>query len=448
MCKLPEDDREAILLRYFESKPFNAIGTKLGLTENAARMRVERALDKLRGLLAARGVASTSAAIAAVLTAQSVSAAPPGLAASVVGASLATVGATAAAQTGISGLVSLLKLKLVLPLAIGVAGVVTLLWQQRMLADLRNENAALLSQTQELAQRSGGDAQRQAKINPDELERLRQQNSELLRLRGEVGRLRQELATRTPAATKQIAETTIEATTNDTSKGIFIKARFITLPTGKLAQFGLPTEGQSRVFNETESQTLTKQILEVPEARLVSSPAVVTISGRQAQVHAVNVEADADGKPVSVQRLGPALDVLPTLGADGVSINLAVFGDIVQPGYTDRIVGQLAPAQPLDVENSANASSSERMADTSPTVSANTSWPSLIGTNVIKNIIIRDGQSVAMVKPLDPKVLEGDSQAQGAQSLLVFVTTVLLDPAGNRVHNDEELEEATAKNGK
>jgi hypothetical protein len=102
----------------------------------------------------------------------------------------------------------------------------------------------------------------------------------------------------------------------------------------------------------------------------------------------------------------------------------------------------------LDVENSTNASSSERVADTSPTVSASTSWPSVTGTNGIKNITVRDGQTVAMVKKLDQNAFEGESPAQGEQSLVVFVTTVLLDPAGNRVHNDEELEEATAKNGK
>ena len=81
MHELPEPDREAILQRYFEKKPFLQIAAKLGLTENAARMRVERALEKLRGILASRGVASTSVALAAVLGTQAVSAAPVALSA-------------------------------------------------------------------------------------------------------------------------------------------------------------------------------------------------------------------------------------------------------------------------------------------------------------------------------------------------------------------------------
>ena len=48
MHELKETDREAILLRYFENRPFAEIGGQLGLNENAARMRVERALEKLR----------------------------------------------------------------------------------------------------------------------------------------------------------------------------------------------------------------------------------------------------------------------------------------------------------------------------------------------------------------------------------------------------------------
>src|SRR5579859_4119477 len=56
MHELKPADREAILLRHFENRPLVEVGAKLGLTENTARMRVERALDKLRARLARRGV--------------------------------------------------------------------------------------------------------------------------------------------------------------------------------------------------------------------------------------------------------------------------------------------------------------------------------------------------------------------------------------------------------
>ena len=79
--ELKEADREALVLRFLEDRPLREVGTRLGLKENAARMRVDRALDKLRGLLAKRGITSTAAALAVVLAEQAGVAAPAGLAA-------------------------------------------------------------------------------------------------------------------------------------------------------------------------------------------------------------------------------------------------------------------------------------------------------------------------------------------------------------------------------
>jgi len=81
--QLREGEREAVLLRFFEGRNFTAVGEALAVSEDAARMRVERALDKLRAVLARRGVTSTSVALATVLAAQPVIAAPAGLAAAV-----------------------------------------------------------------------------------------------------------------------------------------------------------------------------------------------------------------------------------------------------------------------------------------------------------------------------------------------------------------------------
>jgi RNA polymerase sigma factor (sigma-70 family) len=49
MDQLKECDREIMLLRYFNGLTFGEVGARLNLTENTARMRAERALDKLRG---------------------------------------------------------------------------------------------------------------------------------------------------------------------------------------------------------------------------------------------------------------------------------------------------------------------------------------------------------------------------------------------------------------
>lgn len=92
---LREADRDAIVLRFFERKSFAEIGARLALTENAARMRVERALEKLRVMLARRGVTSTGAALAVALGNQAVGSAPAGLVAAVAAGALTDVAASA-----------------------------------------------------------------------------------------------------------------------------------------------------------------------------------------------------------------------------------------------------------------------------------------------------------------------------------------------------------------
>ncbi len=85
---LPPFDREAVLLRFFANRPFGEVGRQLGLSENAARMRVERALGKLQEALRRRGITSTAVALGAALAGNAVVAAPPGLAATATGMAL------------------------------------------------------------------------------------------------------------------------------------------------------------------------------------------------------------------------------------------------------------------------------------------------------------------------------------------------------------------------
>jgi len=91
--KLSDTDREAVLLRFFEQRPFTEIGAALELTEEAARKRVERALEKLRAGLAHRGITSTANALSLVLVSKCAVAVPVGLAAQVSVNALATAAA-------------------------------------------------------------------------------------------------------------------------------------------------------------------------------------------------------------------------------------------------------------------------------------------------------------------------------------------------------------------
>ena len=59
VAELNEKDRAAIVLRFFQNKSLGEIGAALGASESAAKMRVNRALEKLRKFFAKRGVSST-----------------------------------------------------------------------------------------------------------------------------------------------------------------------------------------------------------------------------------------------------------------------------------------------------------------------------------------------------------------------------------------------------
>ncbi len=110
MRSLDAQDCQAVLLRHFERCSYSEIGSSLGLAEDAARMRVNRALEKLHDILAKRGVTSTSLALAGLLAGNAVGAAPAHLAARITNA--ATTG-----TTGANGPASLLTSKLKLALA-------------------------------------------------------------------------------------------------------------------------------------------------------------------------------------------------------------------------------------------------------------------------------------------------------------------------------------------
>ncbi len=195
--RMPSADRDALLLRFFERRSFGEIGAAMGVSEDAARKRVSRSLDLLRELLGRRGVTATCATLAGLLMAQTVQAAPAGLAAALTTASLA---ATASASTTIGTLIhtmisSKATLGLVTAAALGLTTTVGLqhLSNQR----LQTDNAGLREQ---LARVPAPAPQAAPTVDPSELARLRAEHSELLRLRGEVTRLRRAQADAAKAA--------------------------------------------------------------------------------------------------------------------------------------------------------------------------------------------------------------------------------------------------------
>ncbi len=192
MHDLGETDRVAVLLRFFERRPFAEVGARLGLSENGARMRVDRALEKLRAKLEKHGVTSTASALAAALAGPAVAAAPAALVETITATAITALAATTS-TIQLPTLMAFAKLKTAsLAAALVVAGTAIML-QYQAANRLRMEKDGLQHRIKQLAEET--QAQRQAAdLNTEELARLRASQRELLRLRGEVALLRTEKA--------------------------------------------------------------------------------------------------------------------------------------------------------------------------------------------------------------------------------------------------------------
>jgi RNA polymerase sigma factor (sigma-70 family) len=94
LVNLPEKDRRVIVLRFFEQRSVEDVAERMGVTREAAKQRLFRAIEKLRARLGSKGatVPAAAAALAALIGARAVEAAPVGLAGSTVAA--ATVSGT------------------------------------------------------------------------------------------------------------------------------------------------------------------------------------------------------------------------------------------------------------------------------------------------------------------------------------------------------------------
>ncbi len=98
LARLAQKDHDAIVLRFFENRSLGEVGAALGASEDTARMRVNRAVGKLRRFFLQHGVDSTAAAITQGISAHSIQAAPATLAKTVAAVSVAK-GAAASTST-------------------------------------------------------------------------------------------------------------------------------------------------------------------------------------------------------------------------------------------------------------------------------------------------------------------------------------------------------------
>lgn len=193
MDALDEKDRLAVLLRYFEDKPLREVGQKLGVSEDTARKRVDRAVERLREFLGRRGVAVEAGGLAAAITANAIQVAPPGLLKSIItgAAAMRLAAASSSLIMGTKIMAMPLLQKMLITAAIIVTGGVAL-YEARQISVVHSENQrlrraqALSIQEIEQLQRERDDAANRAIAALADADRMRQDYAHIVKLREQL----------------------------------------------------------------------------------------------------------------------------------------------------------------------------------------------------------------------------------------------------------------------
>ncbi len=124
LAALGAKDREAVLLRFAEGLSFPELGMALGTSEDAARMRLNRAIDRLRRFFAKQGVPLSAAVLIGLLADRTTQAAPAACAVAVAnlagGSSAAMISPNIQSQLqGVLKAMTISKLKLAATVGIG-----------------------------------------------------------------------------------------------------------------------------------------------------------------------------------------------------------------------------------------------------------------------------------------------------------------------------------------
>ncbi|NOS71074.1 MAG: sigma-70 family RNA polymerase sigma factor [Verrucomicrobia bacterium] len=205
MADLSDEDRDALLLRFFKSHDFRAIGAALGVSDDAAQKRVSRALERLRTQLTSRGVTTTAVALSTVLSTNAAPVAPAGLATTLSTTALAGTSLATTATTAIQTIAMTTLQKTIVATALAVvagAGI----YEARQASNLRNQVETLQQQQMPLVDQLNlvnqalHVATNQIAGLREENEQLKRSAYELPKLRGDLTRLKNELQERSPAS--------------------------------------------------------------------------------------------------------------------------------------------------------------------------------------------------------------------------------------------------------
>ena len=425
--ELNDADRDAVVLRYFHKKSAAEIATILGVSDDAAQKRVNRAVEKLREVFAKNKITIGAGSLGILISANAVQAAPVGLATKILAA---TSGLTVTA-----GITMIQKLFIAGFAAVAIAGGIYSLHLQKQVAALQEQQTSLNQQIAQMSQERD-DATNQLAAAQREIKQRRNNQDELLRLRDETGALRRQLdeASKTNRA---LPAAVVAMNTNSSMPQLTIEARFLTMP--KDASAGWYDSTRPGILTSENFWSALKQLRSRDDVETLAEPKVVTLSGRQVQMRATQMISvvtnfclqETNGTSSIVPQAGaveccPILDAVPKVLSDGYTIKLPVIASTVEfLGYAPS--AKTTPAynsdgQEFDVPT---VSPQFRVKQTTNSVDM------LDGQTLVFRLNDNQISSAAALAELDA----GKSNSLNRRTL-VFLTASIIDAAGNLVHPD------------
>jgi RNA polymerase sigma factor (sigma-70 family) len=367
--ELGQNDRDALLLRYFQNKSVREVAQILDTTEDAAQKRVNRAVERLRKIMTQHGVAAGVAGMEVSISAHAMETAPNGLAAA------SSTAALKLAPASVTGFMKTPLQKLFATMAIGSVAAVTVyvLCLQGEIHSLRQQLSALTAQLEQ-ANRDRDDASNRAAELAKQNEAFRN-NNELAKLRAELSRLRDQ-ASNAPLP----AVSTIPYTPLDTNVQVEIVAKIASLDDAEFQALGLQWTPDADGFNY--SQLTADQYVSVTNAfshspdgfcPSINTPRVTLLSGREAIMvsdvplpevtipsppttaeekvdndAAFAAEAAANGK-ISARI---TMRYFPIYSADDGSIELSVTTELRRKGLATDVPANLQISKKLKLQRS------------------------------------------------------------------------------------------------
>lgn len=197
LAALNDPDRDALLLRYFEDKSAQEMAEILGISDEAAQKRVNRAVDKLRYYFSKRNVTVGASGLVVLISANAVKSAPLPLSAMISSASFLPAAQTSTVIAATKALAMTTIQKATIAAVLGVvagAGIYEghkAAQLQVQVQSLQQQQAPLAEQLQR-AHRERDAAVSNASSLAQQIAGIKKDDAELLRLRSEVTQLRRD----------------------------------------------------------------------------------------------------------------------------------------------------------------------------------------------------------------------------------------------------------------